>query len=352
MKTSKYIFLALAAILLMVSCGKKEKKSYDEMASSGFTTRTENLRANLKAFAQKGTLVGQEYATLEGIGWQCDSDRSDMRSICGDRPAAIAYELAGIETGQKTNRDGLPFSELRRDVLENFRRGALIAMNWTCPDYHGDEAVLKQYTQNLAKFLDSLQNDYGIKAPVVLFLYPLDGQSWYCSLSKEDYAKLYKQTQELLDDFDTTNTVFGYSETFRQNTDYMARLSGCEVDVVNATCLQPQTDTDPAHYAANLQSAIEKALPLATEHNCAFGLTTGMESVPDSSIFAGVILPQLKAHHVAYLLFGGNHGELKDGHFYLPCPGDGNDKIHGFMQLFNDDVTVFMSRLNGLYLEH
>ena len=48
------------------SCGEKKKKSYDEIAMSGLTTRTENLKTNLKAFANKGTLIGQMYGTLSG----------------------------------------------------------------------------------------------------------------------------------------------------------------------------------------------------------------------------------------------------------------------------------------------
>lgn len=67
---------------------------------SGLTTRTENLKTNIKAYANKGTLIGQMYGTLTGIGWnrwQCDSDRCDLKTLCGYRPAANGYELAGIE---------------------------------------------------------------------------------------------------------------------------------------------------------------------------------------------------------------------------------------------------------------
>lgn len=104
-----------AALLAFSSCGEKKKKSYDEIAMSGLTTRTENLKTNIKAYANKGTLIGQMYGTLTGIGWnrwQCDSDRCDLKTLCGYRPAANGYELAGIENGKSQNIDGVPFKAI------------------------------------------------------------------------------------------------------------------------------------------------------------------------------------------------------------------------------------------------
>ena len=65
----RYFILIFAALVAFASCGEKKKKSYDEIAMSGLTTRTENLKTNLKAFANKGTLIGQMYGTLSGMGW-------------------------------------------------------------------------------------------------------------------------------------------------------------------------------------------------------------------------------------------------------------------------------------------
>ena len=106
-------------------CGEKKKKAYDEIAMSGLTTRTENLKTNIKAFANKGTLIGQMYGTLSGMGWnrwECDSDRCDMKALCGYRPAANGYELAGIDKTVKRiylSREGLNFHR-RSDWPEIF----------------------------------------------------------------------------------------------------------------------------------------------------------------------------------------------------------------------------------------
>ena len=141
-----FFIFAITVATCCTSCGDKKKKSYDEVTMSGLTQKTENLQTNIKAFANKGTLIGQMYGTLSGIGWnrwECDSDRCDMESICGYHPAANGYELAGIESGKKQNIDGVPFKAIREDVLKNFRRGGLLIMNWTAPNYNGNEICWK-----------------------------------------------------------------------------------------------------------------------------------------------------------------------------------------------------------------
>lgn len=51
-------------------------------------------------------------------------------------------------------------------------------------------------------------------------------------------------------------------------------------------------------------------------------------------------------------MFGRNYGEPIDGHYFTPYPGVENQKTHGFMKMVNDEVCVFLEKLNGLYLEH
>ena len=351
----KYIILIFAALVAFASCGEKKKKSYDEIAMSGLTTRTENLKTNIKSYAGKGTLIGQMYGTLSGIGWnrwECDSDRCDMKALCGYRPAANGYELSGIESGKQQNADGVPFKTIREDVLTHFRKGGLLIMNWTMPNYNGNEDLLEEYAKQVAKYLDTLQDGYGIKAPVILHLLPLDGKAWYCQLGKEDYIDLYKKLQSLLEDDEVTNVVYGYSETYQPGRQLMDRYPDHHIDVINVTYYQYKSAIDLPLFKKNIQTIIAQTLPFAQEHNNAFGLTTGIESIGDSSVFSDILLPELKLHHIAYLMMGRNQGEPILEHYFTPYPGVGNAKVHGFMKLVNDDITVFLEKLNGLYLEH
>ena len=351
----RYFILIFAALMAFASCGEKKKKSYDKIAMSGLTTRTENLKTNIKSYAGKGTLIGQMYGTLSGIGWnrwECDSDRCDMKALCGYRPAANGYELSGIESGKQQNADGVPFKTIREDVLTHFRKGGLLIMNWTMPNYNGNEELLEEYAKQVAKYLDTLQDGYGIKAPVILHLLPLDGKAWYCQLGKEDYIDLYKKLQSLLEDDEVTNVVYGYSETYQPGRQLMDRYPDHHIDVINVTYYQYKSAIDLPLFKKNIQTIIAQTLPFAQEHNNAFGLTTGIESIGDSSVFSDILLPELKQHHIAYLMMGRNQGEPILEHYFTPYPGVGNAKVHGFMKLVNDDITVFLEKLNGLYLEH
>ncbi len=358
MKTRHFLLLLFAVIAIstcLLSCSEKKKKSYDDIAMSGLTTRTENMKANIKAFASKGTLIGQVYGTLSGIGWngwETDSIQSDIKAVCDFLPAVNGYELAGIETGKQQNIDGIPVKAIHSDVLKTFRKGGLIMMNWTMPSYQDNEEVLEDYVKQVAKFLSDLQDGYGIKAPVVLNLLPIDGKSWYCKLSNDAYKNLYKEIQSLLNDADVNNVVYGYSETYFPDKELMERYPDHNVDVINITYLQPRTSMSLPLYAQSMKRIISKALPFAQDHNNAFGLTTGVESIGDSSIFSATLLPELKQHRIAYLMFGRNQGEPLDEHYFTPYPGVSNAKVHGFMELVNDKISVFLEKLNGLYLAH
>lgn len=351
MKNSKYILFAFVVLALAACGGKKEKKSYDEMAMSGLTTRTENLKVNIKTYADKGVMVGQIHATMEGVGWQCDSDRSDLRAISNERPAVIGYDISGVENGASQNVNGLSFNLMRDDILANFKRGALLILNWRGTNYQDNDDALEQQAKALAKYLGTLQDGYGIKAPVVLNLYPIDGTSWYCQLGKEDYISLYQKMQDLLDDEDVTNVVYGYSEAYSAEG-FLDRFPDSNIDVIDAVVLQTKEQADSAAFAQQLNAAIGKALPFAQEHNCALGLTAGIESVPFANTFTATILPALKDRRISYLMFGSNHGDFKDGHFYTPYPGAHNEMIQDFMALVNDKRSIFMKTLNGLYLKH
>lgn len=350
---SKLTYMAGAAIvaLLVASCGGK-KKSYDELGDSGRTVRTENLEANLPRFVGKGVLIGQQYGTLRGIGWQGDSARSDFRSICNDRPAVNAYELCGIERGLKTNADSIPFSLISKDAVGFFRHGGLILMTWTAPNPNGNEQLLHGWVRKLAAYLGSLHDGYGIKAPVVLFPFPLSPGTWYARLSPQEYRRLYRQTVQWLRDEQVTNVLFGFSESFDGRPEHFGnRLPVDETQVINFTFVQPQAQANEAAYRRVMERMVPAVVQLAQEYNKVAGITTGIEGLPDSTYFSSTLLPLLQQNRLSYVLLGSNHGEYAQKHFFAPWPGADNSLIKSFMTLYNDPSTIFLSSLNGLYLK-
>lgn len=95
------------------------------------TAQTANLLRNLRSIADGGhTLFGHQASSLYGIGWSGDADRSDIKSIVGDYPAVMGWDLAQIELGGDANIDGDRFADIRSRILESYARGGVTTIGW------------------------------------------------------------------------------------------------------------------------------------------------------------------------------------------------------------------------------
>lgn len=353
--------LILCFILLLLSSCTKSKKDYDEYGSDGMTTRTEHLAANLRTFVNKGTIIGQQYATIEGIGWQGDSARSDIKEVSGLGPAATCYELEGIERDKKVNSDGIPFSLIRKDALQMFRHGAIVTMTWQAPE--GSVETVKEEAKKVATFIANLRDDYLIHAPVIFYPLPLGLGNWYDRLPANQYKDLYNAVMDVLKDEDVPNIVPGYAEAFTDGSPTMkaAQSGGKLFDhcpdngdvtpvIVNAIYIQPAAKANAAVYTATLPKFVQTVAHNAQERNLVPSLTTGIEGLPTKNLFTGTLLPVIKSNRLSYVLFSANRGDFKNRHFAVPYPGIDNDIINDFVTFCNDRSTIFINELNGVYL--
>ncbi len=349
------IVCLLLTVLAIASCSKSPK-NYEEIGSSGLTTRTENLRRNLLAYEDRGVMLGQMYATAEGIGWQGDSCRSDLHEVTGDNPAVTGYELAGIESGGERNVDDIDTTLIRRTAIEFMHRQGLAIMLWTAPN-PGENALesdspankkLKAWTQKIASFLGSLHDDYGIKLPTLVYLYPAGTGKWYDKLSVEDYKRLYAQTVEWLrDDGETTNALFGFSNATMEGSaeQFMARCPKENIDCVQLMLLT----TDAGSYASDLGRMARQLSVFCSSNAMPFGLYTGLKGLGTNADFwTSSLLPLVERCHLSYLMLGRNHGDFQKGDFYGPYPG--NASVSDFMKIYNNPRTIMAKRLNGLWL--
>lgn len=350
------MLLTTFAALMATSC-RKGQSAYDPLGSDGLTARTENLRTNLLAYEDRGVIMGQMYGTTEGIGWQGDSARSDIHEVSEDWPACIGFELAGIERGSRCNADGIAFSLIHRDAVAQLRRQGLVVMTWAAPDPGADPLNsdaeggkhLAAWTLRLADYLSALKNDYGIKVPVVLALYPLGTGRWYDRLPADDYRALYTKTIGALRDAGLTNAIFAYANSATTATaeEFMARCPEEGIDVVQYDCL----DTDSVAYGRRLSAMTRMLSPYCASVMKTFGVRTGLEGLGgDPAFWTRHIVPVVESCRLSYILLGRNHGEARDGHFSAPFPG--NNSVTDFMTLYNHPRTFFMSKLNGLLIDH
>lgn len=351
MKTFLY---TISLLLLVASCSKR--KGYDEIGSTGLTVRTENVQRNLLAYEERGAMLGQMYATAEGVGWQGDSCHSDLNEVTGDHAAVVGYELAGIESGKAKNADGIDTALIRRTAVEFMQRQGLAVMLWTAPDpgsnplESGSPANerLKAWTLRVADFLGSLHNDYGIMLPTLVYLYPSGTGKWYDRLSASDYKKLYAETIGWLrDEAHTANAIFGFSNAAVgvSAEQFVSRCPDSDISCIQLMYLS----TDSANYAANLQRMAAELSAYCSSNTMPLGIYTGLKGLGSETFWSESLLPVANQCRLSYIMLGRNHGDFQQGDYYGPYPG--NKTSGDFIKLYNCERTMMARKLNGLWLQ-
>ena len=87
-------------------------------ASAERTPEAEQMLTDLKEVSQQNRfLFGHHDDPVYGIGWDGDENRSDVKSVCGDYPAMMSFDLGRIELGGDKNLDNVPIERLRREII-------------------------------------------------------------------------------------------------------------------------------------------------------------------------------------------------------------------------------------------
>ena len=381
----KIIILSLVtSLMLTMSCSKK--KADDPIAESGRTQRTENLLAHLHAISANGYLIGHQDDPVYGVGWVGDSCRSDVKSVCGDFPAVIGFDLGHLELGDSVNLDGVPFDRMRDEIIRHFDRGGMVTLSWHLdnpltggsawvkPDSLTDQekqtvaSVLEGgechekflgWRDILASFINSLETPYGVKVPVLLRPWHEHTGSWFWwgqnLCTTEQYKALWKLTVDQLKQRGVNNVLYAYSPGTEFNGDaakYLERWPGDEiVDVIgfDSYCTNNAEDTVAINnYASSLDLNLKALCDIAKQHNVVPALTeTGMESLGKADWWTSTLMPVLNKYPIAYVLLWRN-AHNKPGHFYMPYPGQ--KTVSDFVKFYNDKRTLFVKDVNGLYL--
>ena len=130
MRKVKFAMMILAASLLTACGSSKKEQSVNEETAAARTQETENLLANLKKIPSKGIMLGHHDDTVYGIGWEGEEGRSDVKSVCGDYPAVISFDLGELELGNAANLDKVPFDKIRKEIINQYQRGGMVSLSW------------------------------------------------------------------------------------------------------------------------------------------------------------------------------------------------------------------------------
>lgn len=369
MNKLKRIALTLA-ITALVACGPGQKQS-NFSSSSMRTTETENLLANLKKVSSKGIMFGHHDDTNYGIGWDGEEGRSDVKSVCGDYPAVISFDLGHIELGDTVSLDNVPFSKIRREILNQYKRGGMSSLSWHLrnPLTGGDSwdvsdtTVVKSvlpggnnhekftgWVSKVSAFINSLQTEDGVKVPVLFRPWHEHTGSWFWWGEKlctpEEYKALWHMTVDILREDGVNNALYAYSPGSepQDTVQYLKRYPGDElVDVIGFDTYQFDRDS----YIANLEKSLAIIDSIGKAHNKVIAITeTGYEGVPDSKWWTGTLLPTIEKYPIAYVLVWRNARE-RVTHFYAPYPGQ--ISADDFVEFYKHPKTLFAADVNSLY---
>ena len=389
MGTRYYLFL-LSAVLIL---GCNGKQNHEPLADSGRTERTENLLENLMLQGDSGVyMFGHHDDTVYGIGWEADyaNDstvglRSDVKSVCGDLPAVLSFDLGHIELGNDKNLDGVPFDRIRKEAINHFDHGGMITLSWhldnplsggtswvadSLKDIEKNTvaAVLKGgekhemflgWLDKVAVFINSLETPYGVRVPVVFRPWHEHTGSWFWwgqdNCTAEQYKELWQMTAERLKDNGVVNALLAYSPGTEPDGDadkYLERYPGDEIiDVLglDSYCFAPEADTlQIADYAQKLDKNLGMIAKIAKDHGKAMALTeTGYEGIKTENWWTETLAPVLAKHPISYVLVWRNARE-RPTHHYAPYPG--HTSMSDFVRFYNLNETLFLHDVNALYL--
>ena len=330
----------IAAALVIASCGGNQHKADDPLADSGRTQRTENLLSNLKAWGDSTVyLFGHQDDTILGIGWndeQNDStstkQRSDIKSICNDAPALVAFDITGIEKSNQQTADGIALNKIRQEVIDAYNENGIISLSLTMSS---DKTV-----EPLAAFLNSLETPYGVRVPVLL------------RLRGKQSKELWQALAEGLKDEDVTNALLVYAPTVDSLTTeqkYLEQYPGDDIiDVLGISyyCDAPEGDTTlVANYAAQLNRQLTMLATIGKQHGKPIAVAeTGYNGIKTDDWWTHTLATVLEKHPISYVLLWRNE---RPDNFFVPYPG--HMSTSDFVRFYNLPATLFRHDINGPY---
>lgn len=346
-------------VLCLSSCGVSMEKS---------TPETQKLLSNLQLMSSRGIMFGHHDDTVYGIGWEGDEGRSDVKSVCGDYPAVISFDLGEIELGKDENLDKVSFDKIRKEIINQYERGGMVSLSWHArnPLTGGDAWDISDTTvvrsilpggsrhdkfinwmDCVATFLNSLKDPEGIKVPVLFRPWHEHTGSWFWwgekLCSSADYKKLWRMTVESLKAKGVNNVLYAYSSSsnLQDSCQYLERYPGDDlIDVMGFDAYQ----ADSLSFVKDMKSSLNILGEIGKKHNKMIAVTeTGYESVPDAKWWTDTLLPLIKGFPLSYVLVWRNARE-RPTHYYAPYLGQVS--AGNFVEFYNDSRTLFVSNVN------
>ncbi len=376
----KYRFLIVVIMLSFICINGFSQQSDIKNTNLGeriktLTPETQNLLKNLKVISGKGFMFGHQDDPLYGIGWEGDDGRSDVKSVVGDYPAVMGFDLGRIELGNEKNIDNVSFEKIRQEIIRQYQRGGMIAMSWhmnnpltngdawdvkkgenavasVLPDGQNHDKFLR-WLQRAADFFNSLKTEDGTKIPIVFRPWHEHTGSWFWwgkdLCSPEEYQQLWKMTVDFMQEKGVNNLLYAYSPDIQgPGQIYMERYPGDEyVDILGFDGYHRDNEAGIESFRNSLNTILSFMTDEGKKRNKPIALTeTGLEAIPIANWWTGVLLPIVGKYPISYVMVWRNARE-RENHYYAPYPGQ--KSAADFIKFYHYPKTFFCKDIPNLY---
>ena len=335
---SKYPSFLLLIIISIAGCQPAVQES----------TPAQSLISTLKSIQGKGILFGHQDDLAYGRHWKYIDGESDVKRVAGDYPAVFGWELGGIERGDTTNLDSVPFDVMQRLAIKADQMGGINTFSWHPYSlvngenaWYTDTAVVKyiipggplhkQFKAELDKvadFFSGLKRKDGQPISFIFRPWHEMGGGWFWWGTKHTTADEYKALFRFTIDYlvhtkGLTNMVVCYSPNggFQNAQGYLTWYPGD--DVVDILGLDEYEWPGATNWADNLQKSLNIVVQVAkTKQKLAALAETGFENVPDSLWFTKglgkAIQPDSIANYLSYVMVWRDDPVV---HYFFPFKG-------------------------------
>lgn len=329
-------------IFVLIACNeRKSNKAFDD----GQISKSQELISVLNERKEKGIMLGHQDALAYGSMWYGEKGRSDVKSVCGDYPAVVGWDIANVELGLALNVDSVQFQKITEYIQLTNEMGGVSTISWTADNPVEDStmqnsvsAILTQkkyrdkyrsYLDNLSSFFAGLKDKDGNLIPVVFrpFHNPNVTTYWWCinNCTATEYKSLWRMTVDYFrKEKRLDNLVFALSLYNPLSSDAILNFypGDAYVDIIGSNLyLEQGNDPFGKLYTENLSNTLQAITEVSNQKHKIPALTdTGMEGIKIPNFFSELVYPVISEYPISYILFGKNAWNVEN-YYHIPIPG-------------------------------
>lgn len=352
-------------------------------ADAHATAETVNLYRNMKRMAATGYFFGHQDALAYGAHWKYNKDSCDVKNVTGDYPAVYGWDMAGIESGQEKDLDGVPFKEQRKYIKQVYERGGINTFSWHMPSPLGggknawdtthntvatilpggeNHELYKSWLDKAAAYITTLKGSKGEPIPLLFRpFHELTGNwFWWCrnTCSDIEFVTLWRFTIYYLREVKNLHNlliVYNTSGGFENEANFLARYPGDDMaDALSFDTYQYDDPNKNDYFEKNCERDLAVIEKIANEKGKLFALAeTGYEQIPYASWWTDRLLKAIGDHKISYVLLWRNAGwnqwlNPPRMHYYVPYAGDVS--AEDFKQFYKLPQTLFQQEATAAKL--